>query len=60
MNPLSFHNNIIKVCILPAPPDVDEELATEPPDAAAAAAAQPLEPQEVEVEVEDWPVEWSD
>ncbi len=37
---------------IPAPPEVEEELETEPPEAAAAAAAQPLGPHAVEVEVE--------
>ncbi len=44
-----FWNHCI---VVPAPPEVEEELDTEPPEAAAAAAAQPLEPQAVEVDVE--------
>ncbi len=48
--------NLFYSGLIPAPPEVEEELETAPPEAAAAAAAQPLEPQAVEVEVEAcWP-----
>ena len=43
-----------KVISVKVPPDVDEELETAPPEAAAAAAAHPDEPHVVEVEVEAW------